>query len=91
MANEEKQDPAEDPDDIFLKYEFVYCWVEPHEIVQPRTDFNFKFKLWINHRIDPVIFSINYKTLKEILNYAREERIFFAAQRLPSSMLCAHI
>ena len=78
----EQQDPAS----IFLKYDFLYCWVERHEITQPEHEFNFKFKLWINRRVDPVIFSINYKKLNGILHYVQQEKIYFAAHKLPSSM-----
>ena len=82
--------PEEWARNTFIKYKFVYCWIEGNSHIGKKNEFNFKFNLWIRSRDDKITFQMNFKALKHILSYVCQEKIYFAAQKLPQSMYIQH-
>ena len=87
--NDQKQEqvkPSQNINAKFARYKFLYCWVGCESYIGKRNEFNFNFSLWIRSKDDPVIFQMNYKTLRDILKRICEKTIYFAVQKLPKSM-----
>ena len=78
-----------------LQHPFIYCYICPDSIIGNKTEFKFKFNLYINDstsqnqhcqdaNVYKYIFTTTYKDIKAIYSKATKKRKYFPVQKFPT-------
>lgn len=75
-----------------LSHEFMYCFITSNSIIGDKTDFKFRFNLYIDnsddHNQDKLvyryIFTTSFKDIKALYSKAITKRKYFPVQKFPT-------
>ena len=75
-----------------LSHPFIYCFITPNAIIGNKTEYKFKFNLYIQNPDDHsqdksvyrYIFSTSFKDIKALYSKAVTKRKYFPVQKFPT-------
>ena len=75
-----------------LKHPFIYCFITPNSIIGSKTEYKFKFNLYINNpdeqnqdqSVYKYIFTATFRDIKSVYSKAIGKRKHFPVQKLPT-------
>eukprot|EP01083_Nonionella_stella_P316368 1146757_1 len=74
-----------------LRHRFIYCWITPHSIIGNKTEFKFKFNLYIDdyhyddyhQSVYKYTFKASFRQIRSLYTNAMEQRKYFPVQKFP--------